>query len=793
MIISPPFLLATQPQQNDAMPTAAPGDTVVPDGDVCAANMIECAPGNGAYPVSFNLGWHGGAHLMAPPDGNQPAYVRAIADGKVVYLRKTGPNGKPTLHYRNVRTDDGCVVIRHDTEIGEGDSAKITYYSVYLHLQTVQPTLAIGKKIYRKDVLGTPGQIYGQYPQIHFEIVCNEANLKKIIGRAPGPVGAQGRTDAVYGDNWFFVPRGAKLFASEPHPFRDDDSALAVGSIHPQPSLVTGGTSRDIVIRMHYERDCTLTTYVQDADGNWSVLGAMPPEREAEYNLYKRATELNARFSDDSVAGLSASTVAPSPSALFELLRFGRCIGERPAADIRLNHWRKVKTPDGDGWINLSKPNVRVYSDADFPEWAGWSFINDDPTPDSLCDSPTVERWLDLDRSGHVSHAEAVQALNVEAIRQRMAHAICKFPTEWSKAGLDARYNWLKSPHEALTNPLSDADFNRLMDHARDFAFWEDVQDQDFPPANECWHFPPTSFIRQFRTCAWFSVTEFKQLQPREVLREAPPHAVYYENPGEIRNDFLQRNLQPLNRMLRKYRINTAPRLSAFFGNSLQETQWLTKLHEDNPGAWYYPWDGRGLLQLTGPDNYIKYWDFIGHRDQISQQTRSRLHAAYQNASTHRPQAQQYIADNVSGVTAIMVEWRSNTGGEGHPQDVSARSAPSESAGFYWSMMGMAKFADRSINLQRREVQATRPPNSHHPDSNNSPITKVYYHSDNFRDASAVVNYPAAVGHPGVAFNGYIARCIAFAQTLAVVGERLFPDQHGVPLAFPEGQQSRRG
>ncbi|MDP9646969.1 M23 family metallopeptidase [Paraburkholderia caledonica] len=185
------------------MPTADAGNTVVPDGDVCTASMLECAPGNGAYPVSFNLGWHGGAHLRAPTEGGDALPVRAIADGRIVYVRKTDTTHKPTLQYRNVRTDDGCVVIRHDTEIGEGENAKITYYSVYLHLQQVMPTLAAGNRIYRKDVVGTPGQIFGQYPQIHFEIICSEANLKKMIGRAPAPLGnTPARRDAVYGDMW---------------------------------------------------------------------------------------------------------------------------------------------------------------------------------------------------------------------------------------------------------------------------------------------------------------------------------------------------------------------------------------------------------------------------------------------------------------------------------------------------------------------------------------------------------------------------------------------------------------
>src|SRR5258707_3870905 len=135
MIISPPFLSAARSAIDDQMKTADGGNTIVPENDVCAANMQECAPGNGAYPVSFSLGWHGGAHLVAPKDAhNKPEPVRAIADGVVVYVHRTAPDGTPAFHYRNVRTDDDCVVIQHTTEIGEVEDAKGSVFSICIYL-----------------------------------------------------------------------------------------------------------------------------------------------------------------------------------------------------------------------------------------------------------------------------------------------------------------------------------------------------------------------------------------------------------------------------------------------------------------------------------------------------------------------------------------------------------------------------------------------------------------------------------------------------------------------------------
>ena len=130
--------------------------------------------------------------------------------------------------------------------------------------------------------------------------------------------------------------------------------------------------------------------------------------------------------------------------------------------------------------------------------------------------------------------------------------------------------------------------------------------------------------------------------------------------------------------------------------------------------------------------------------------------------------------------------------GDGRPRTSDDLIFPSDSAGFYWSKMEMAQYADRDINLQRRVVSAMKPPHHRQPDPS-PPVEKIYYHSDNFHDASAAVNYPAGIGNQNSTFNGYVARCVGFAQTLAVVGEPWFYDVHGATLSFPEGRLPRRG
>ena len=358
-------------------------------------------PGNGAFPVSYKLEWHGGVHLTAPTGSDGATLpVRAIADGTEEYVRQrtNADSHDAPLGYADGYTSDAVVVIRHDTEIGAdttGQVTQVSFYSVYMHLSSIHSTVRQGRAIYRKDEIGHAGHIYGKPNVIHFEICCDGANLGHLIGRATGKLSltADGRTDALFGEMYFHLPAGTPVYASKPLPqFVQAMTHPATapgrhghGHAHPQApdsqptSLpVAYTTTSAFVVGMRYADgapgDAVLTTYHLDG----SIEGAHLTEPEAEYKLYTYAKAISEAY---------PATARPAISAVYELLRFGRVIGPDALTPADTPHWRQISYPGGHGWVNLNANNINKFSDADFPQWKGWTLIDDDGNGDSRCDS----------------------------------------------------------------------------------------------------------------------------------------------------------------------------------------------------------------------------------------------------------------------------------------------------------------------------------------------------------------------------------------------------------------------
>lgn len=782
MIISPPFLPTRASGTRDAayvalaMPAAAvncPG-TSVPEG---------------SFPVSLKLGWHGGTHLHAPAEGVDVLPVRAIADGEIVYARQPTALSSDSNHALNYNpygsspswTDDGMVIMRHRTDIGAGPNAEAAeFFSLFMHLSTLRGNalrVAMGtataaqRHVYRKEELGVAGRIYNAADHVHMEIVCDDDSLNKLVGRRTGRLatGADGRRDAVFGEVYFRVPAGALLYADKP-----------AGNVTAPTTAVLETTTTELIIGMRYASgdgaaaqrgSAWLTTYLTDG----TTVGAVIEDQNADYDMYTRATEISRAYPE---------AARPAPSAVYEMLRFGRVLNDPNETLVPANcaHWRRVQGNAQAGWINLNAAGILKFSDADFPEWRGWKLIDDDTDDDSRAESPLLTALIEesSNADGQLSREELERRIGVPTVRTALSRCICKFPSEWNRDTIDARWGWLRSdPDYALAGD----DWTKLRAHIEALT----IPAASLPAAlaGAHWHFQPEMFIAHFRQCQWLSLDEFKQLVPRHAMRR---HA------GTYLWEAVQTNLTAptsvavsqrvgLNRMTRKYGINSPLRLASFYGNAIQETQWLGVLSEGSGSTlWYAPWYGRGFLQLTNPENFVNYWRFRGR--QVPDSLKNALTQAY-SAIASQPVAQRSNATlgdaHFPQLTAQMRGWRDEVRGIAVANSTDSAYAPSDSAGFYWAKLRMASYADADHVLSRVSVTTNQG-------------AKVYYRSPSFWRASAAVNLPGAINNQySAALNGFDARCVAYAYSLAVLSETWFPDTAGAAtLIFPEGYLPRR-
>ncbi|MBE7738563.1 M23 family peptidase, partial [Yersinia pestis] len=115
MIISPLFLKDKSNSEDDAS---------------WVSRMMPVDPERG-FPLNSHRSWHGGIHIPHTDSGGTPEKIRAIADGTVHSLRQPvgDKKGIPPYNY-NGATDCGYVLLKHETEIGSGENAKVVYFSL---------------------------------------------------------------------------------------------------------------------------------------------------------------------------------------------------------------------------------------------------------------------------------------------------------------------------------------------------------------------------------------------------------------------------------------------------------------------------------------------------------------------------------------------------------------------------------------------------------------------------------------------------------------------------------------
>ncbi|HBC7436379.1 TPA: M23 family peptidase, partial [Enterobacter bugandensis] len=352
-----------------------------------------------------------------------------------------------------------------------------------------------------------------------------------------------------------------------------------------------------------------------------------------EYNLYKTAMR----------------NYKESPSAGYELLRFGRVINTEHEtlvpADAPL--WMTVNYPGGKGVVNLADPGIKKFSDADFPHWTGWQLVDDDSDSDSQCNSAAIKK---LQEDGEFDN--------------QCGKLICHFPFEWEKSTIDTRFSWLKTGSDEH-DPMTAEDYAKFKAHAEALCF-----DSGKLSTGGLWHFEPKAFIKHFRKCGWLDCDLIEKVMAANTSKKNK-NAL-----DNIKNSVLEYYVD-INKIMRKYNLSNANRICHFLGQGAVESGYLLSMQETSQqqnivngvqqggviveastfnettelGHWYgfleaekdnyfsgkkynsrgeyitgsYSWingncgdvdaqkfRGRGFKMLTGLDTYSSYWVYRG-------------------------------------------------------------------------------------------------------------------------------------------------------------------------------------
>ncbi|WP_159876815.1 hypothetical protein [Aquitalea denitrificans] len=688
----------------------------------------------GGFPIGSYGQWHLGLHLTNIVGSSRTGEIDiyAIADGIVMISQNSGDiqpdvnkDAEPGATYRRVNSR-GVVVLRHETEIGEGDEGKIVYYSVYHHLGIIsEKAQKLGMPIYRKELIGYPGRV-GAQPGIHMEIFCTETNLKKITGRISGDLdyrNKNGRMNIIYGDVHFYIPAktNAYTFTNDIPPL--DKAQPTSGGVQIGVELFLTMCFAKGQVELH-TRIKVNNEYIEILPVADRRASGRPPANtitnysfgyhDYEYDMYLLVRELQRKHPENAC------------SSIYELLRFGRVINKENEANISVNvpHWHLITMPDkSQKWVNLHQADIKVFSDGDFPQWMGWKFIDGTKDATSQCTNPEIMSILQKDGQ-IISKNSIAEKLTNSEVNKKFSKMICKRHSEWNENHIMKMEHWRIIKSTTNPEPMTANEYNgNFKSDSLKLCFWrtlidrnntiipsvglcsfkiksEDVITKKYKHSNgqlneagqklaasiesinteiknyakgysmllgeELFFFNPASFIAHFHKNTWLSNHELAQLIPRVYYSYNASNEskglLNYSTPLHRICHILNRN-HAFNKMVRKYGLVERVRFSHLLAQELTEMFMASTTEEI----------GRGRQQLKNgnlvwPQPAMEYYQSFYGRGHMQ----LTWPGNYEKYGNYR--SKKNLPDNTKGIYADERITTSSTHYWGNPKDEERRT-----------------------------------------------------------------------------------------------------------------------
>ncbi|WP_228308366.1 glycoside hydrolase family 19 protein [Klebsiella pneumoniae] len=217
---------------------------------------------------------------------------------------------------------------------------------------------------------------------------------------------------------------------------------------------------------------------------------------------------------------------------------------------------------------------------------------------------------IDSNQDGHYQEQEYLQAVHNISYRDRLYRVIAKHASEWYYGKDDPLW---KTYLDTLTRdaPLWKTYLETFLDK---MTWMKAVSEKGVALGPEPWHVHPVVFLEAIRLKTQCACNRDITL---EELKEVAP---------TVNESVLGRYLADINEGFTRFGMTTCREKAHFLAQLIHESGYFRFAREIRGElAPYSPWFGRGLIQITGADNYSAYERYIGEDVTSSDSARDKL------------------------------------------------------------------------------------------------------------------------------------------------------------------------